>query len=62
MGISRYLLSMSIEEIHHSLLLNYPTFKVEAETDEMIQNFKALYVDTYMVNNPSYCKKLVVPI
>ena len=44
-GISRYPLSMSIEEIHHSLLLNYPTFKAEAETEEMIKNFKALYVD-----------------
>ncbi len=46
MGVSRYPLSMSIEEIHHSLLLNYPTFKAESETEEMIQNFKALYVDS----------------
>lgn len=46
MGVSRYPLSMSIEEIHHSLLLNYPTFKAESETEEMIRNFKALYVDT----------------
>lgn len=46
MGISRYPLSMSIEEIHHSLLLNYPNFKAESETEEMIRNFKALYVDT----------------
>jgi len=45
-GISRYPLTMSIEEIHHCLLLNYPTFKAESETDEMIRNFKALYVDT----------------
>ena len=44
-GVSRYPLSMSIEEIHHSLLLNYPTFKAVEETDEMIRNFKALYVD-----------------
>ena len=46
MGVSRYPLSMSIEEIHHSLLLNYPNFKAESETEEMIQNFKALYVDS----------------
>ena len=46
MGISRYPLSMSIEEIHHSLLLNYPTFKAESETEEMIRNFKTLYVDS----------------
>ena len=45
-GISRHPLSMSIEEIHHSLLLNYPTFKAEKEAEEMIQNFKALYDDS----------------
>ena len=44
-GVSRYPLAMSEEEIHHSLLLNYPTFKAEAETEEMIRNFKALYVE-----------------
>jgi len=46
MGISRYPLSMSIEEIHHSLLLAYPNFRAEDETEEMIRNFKALYVDS----------------
>lgn len=46
MGISRYPLSMSIEEIHHSLLLNYPDIKIESEAEEMIRNFKALYVDS----------------
>lgn len=45
MGVSRYPLSMSIEEIHHCLLLNYPSFQAESETEEMIRNFKALYVD-----------------
>lgn len=45
MGISRYPLSMSVEEIHHSLLLSYPAFMAEAETDEMIRNFKTLYVN-----------------
>ena len=44
-GVSRYPLTMSVEEIHHSLLLNYPSFKAENETEEMIRNFKALYVD-----------------
>ena len=44
MGISRYPLSLTVEEIHHRLLLNYPTFKAEAETEEMIQTFKTLYV------------------
>lgn len=43
MGISRHPLSMSAEEIHHSLLLNYPNFKAESETEEMIQNFKNLF-------------------
>lgn len=46
MGVSRYPLSMSTEEIHHSLLLNYPTFNAENETEEMIRNFKTLYVDS----------------
>ena len=45
MGVSRYPLSMSVEEIHHSLLLNYPNFKAEKETEEMIRNFKTLYVE-----------------
>lgn len=44
MGISRYPLSLSTEEIHHMLLLNYPTFKAQTETEEMIQTFKMLYV------------------
>ncbi len=44
MGVSRYPLSMSIEEIHHSLLLNYPTFKAGEETEEMIQNLRTLFV------------------
>ena len=44
MGISRYPLSLSTEEIHHMLLLNYPTFKAQAETEEMIHTFKMLYV------------------
>lgn len=45
MGISRYPLVMSVEEIHHSLLLNYPGFSAETETEEMIRGFKALYMD-----------------
>ena len=44
MGISRHALSLSAEEIHHRLLLNYPTFKAEEETTEMIRTFKMLYV------------------
>ena len=37
---------MSEEEIHHKLLLDYPTFEADPEmVDEMIMNFKALYAD-----------------
>ena len=43
-GISRHALSLSAEEIHHRLLLNYPTFRAEEETAEMIRTFKMLYV------------------
>lgn len=42
-GLSRYALTMSTEEIHHNLLLNYPSFKAESEAEEMIKNFSALY-------------------
>ena len=46
MGISRYPLTMSEEEIHHNLLLDYPDFEADPEmVDEMIMNFKALYAD-----------------
>ena len=43
MGISRYPLSLSAEEIHRKLLLNYPTFRAETETDELIKTFQTLY-------------------
>lgn len=47
MGVSRHTLDLSVEEIHHSLLLDQPTFEVDGKTvDEMIMNFKALYVDS----------------
>ena len=46
LGISRYPLALSVEEIHHNLLLDYPTFEADPEmVDEMIKNFKALYAD-----------------
>lgn len=45
MGFSRHTLSISCEEIHHSLLLNYPTFKATDETEELVKLFKALYMD-----------------
>ena len=45
-GLSRYPLSMSVEEIHHSLLLTYPTFKAETEAEEMIKVFKNLFSET----------------
>lgn len=62
MGISRFPLSMSTEEIHHILLLNYPSFKVESETEEMIRNFKALYLDPETADQgfSEYQKSVVV--
>ncbi len=45
MGISRFSLKMSVEEIHHCLLLNYPVFNLEDETDEIIRSFKSLYTE-----------------
>ena len=43
MGISRHPLALTAEEIHLRLLLDYPAFRAEAETEEMIRTFKALY-------------------
>jgi len=45
MGLSRNKLSMSVEEIHHCLLLGTPNVNMEAETEEIIRTFKALYMD-----------------
>lgn len=45
LGLSRYRLHMSVEEIQHCLLLNYPTFHAESETNEMIRTFKTLYIE-----------------
>ncbi len=63
MGLSRYPLDMSTEEIHHSLLLDQPTFEVDSKTlDELIMNFKALYVDSNsaMVNFSEYQKAIFI--
>ena len=54
-GISRYPLSLSEEEIHHKLLLDYPTFEADPEmVDEMIMNFKALYAEPDGVFNDRF--------
>ena len=62
MGISRHALTLSAEEIHHRLLLNYPTFKAEGETEEMIRTFKTLYVSEGEPNHgfSEYQKAVVV--
>ena len=62
MGLSRYPLAMSVEEIHHTLLLGYPGFNAEEETEEMIRNFKALYVDPNETANEfsEYQKSVIV--
>lgn len=44
-GLSRKTLSMSAEEIQHSLLLDYPSFSAEDEAEEMVQTFKTLYAE-----------------
>lgn len=60
MGISRHALSLSTEEIYHMLLLNYPTFKAETETGEMIQTFKNLFVTQESAQQFSDYQKSVV--
>ena len=44
-GFSRYPLSLSVEEIHHQLLLSYPSLRGEKETKEIIKLFKHYYLD-----------------
>lgn len=44
-GFSRKPLSLSAEEIEHSLLLNYPVFSAEKETGDLLRTFQNLYMD-----------------
>lgn len=44
-GFSRYPLRLSAEEIHHQLLLSYPSLRGEKETKEIIKLFKHYYID-----------------
>lgn len=43
-GLSRNKLTLSSEEIHHNLLLSYPSYKANDEVDELIRLFKTLYL------------------
>lgn len=45
MGVSRYELNLSADEIHHSLLLGYPNYAFSKETDELIKAFKNFYIE-----------------
>ena len=44
-GLSRQPLSMSIEEIQHSLLLDYPSISAKEEAEEMVKTFKSLFAE-----------------
>lgn len=44
-GLSRYPLEMSDEEVHHALLLSYPEIEVGEDSDDLIREFKALFSD-----------------
>ena len=46
MGLSRYPLSLSIEEIHRALLLDSPSYDVGKEADDLTATFKLLYLDS----------------
>ena len=45
MGLSRYPLSLSAEEIHHSLLLDHPSLTAETDAEDLIDTVKRLYCD-----------------
>ena len=53
---------MSVEEIHHSLLLNYPYVKAQKEAQDLIRNFKALYLgtDSTMQGFSEYQKEIII--
>lgn len=61
-GLSRYPLYLSEEEIHHFLLLDYPVFNADYETDEIIKTFKTLYLTTEEIDPgfTEYQKSIVV--
>lgn len=44
-GFSRYPLNLSAEELHHQLLLSYPSLRGEKETKDIIKLFKHYYID-----------------
>lgn len=47
-AFSRYPISLSVEEIHHQLLLSHPTYKADANVKQLISLFKK----TYMMPDP----------
>lgn len=44
LGISKYKLKLSTEEIHHNLMPNYPNVKVNYEVNKLINLVKSLYI------------------
>ena len=45
LGLSRNKTKISDEEIHHTLLLDHPTYKATDATDEILKLIKNLYID-----------------
>ena len=63
-GFSRYPLNISAEEIHHQLLLSYPSLRGEKETKEIINLFKHYYIDTINGEDifSDYQKELIMKV
>ncbi len=64
MAFSRYPVSLSAEEIHHELLLTYPTFKANDEIKELIAMFKNTFLspDSATNNLSDYQKELMLKV
>ena len=64
MAFSRHPISLSAEEIHHELLLTYPTFKANEETKELITMFKNTYLTPASITNnlSEYQKELMLKV
>ena len=56
-AFSRYPITLSIEEIHHLLLLNHPSYKADKDVKSLISLFQKLYVSVDDKEKPTELEK-----
>jgi transcriptional regulator with XRE-family HTH domain len=64
MAFSRFPITLSEEEIHHELLLTYPSFKADNEVKELVAMFKNTYLapDSVTSKLSDYQKELMLKV